>query len=61
MVRENNLLERIGLMNEDRAKELLAEMLYSYSAIGTVGHDKEKFIRDVKTIYLRLLLDRNES
>ena len=61
MARENDLLDSIGLMHEDRAKELLAEILYSYSTIGTVGHDKEKFIRDVKTIYLRLLLDRNES
>ena len=48
------------LMEEDKAKELLAQILYSYADVVTGGHDKEKFIQDVKNIYLRLALDRYE-
>lgn len=51
-------LEITTLLSEDKAKELLAEILYSYSAIGTVDHDMDKFINDVKRIYLDLRLDR---
>ena len=58
MTNKNDLLKDIASMEEDKAKELLAQILLSYSSIGTVGHDKESFIRDVKNIYLRLSLDR---
>lgn len=60
MTRHDELLKDIMLMKDDKAKELLAQILYSYSEIGTGEHDKEKFIRDVKNIYLRVALKRNE-
>lgn len=56
----DNLLQEIILMEEDKAKELLAQILYSYSSIGTVGHDKDRFIMDVKHIYLKLAVDRHK-
>lgn len=52
----DELLKDIMLMEEDKAKELLAQIVCSYAEIGTGSHDKEKFIKDVKNIYLRLAM-----
>lgn len=60
MSRYDELFKDIMLMEEDKAKELLTRILYSYAEVGTGGHDKEKFLKDVKNIYLRLALDKHE-
>lgn len=52
----NSILE----MDEDKAKELLIQILSSYSAIGSVQHDQESFIKDVKHIYLKIVRDQYE-
>jgi hypothetical protein len=61
MSRHDKFLNDIMLMEEEKAKELLAQILFSYAEIGTGGHNQEEFIRDVKNIYLRLALNRNDQ
>lgn len=53
MMREK-LIEKIVAMPENEVRENLCEILYSYSCIGMVDHTQEKFIREVKRLYLKL-------
>lgn len=57
---DDKVISHIMDMGNDEAKELLIQIFSSYSNIGTVQHEQNEFVKDIKRIYLKMVRDQYE-